>query len=325
MTQIIWLSGNYTETSMPTHMVFVTIYFMLFTIASFLSKDRVGNVIAALLNSFMYLGLMLVPIREFYPNMDGLFSLGLAVFYLIGAYVAYTTERKYIFNTFAFLCLSYLSLAIPLQFNQAWVTIFWAIEALLLLLLSFRLKEEILRILSTIIAGLASFKLLIYDSWALQRFSLDNAADSTRFFSFIGVIIIIYVMSAIYSKNKKLFDNYGSYIKYVATGLAIAATALTTLIFTIEIASSSGLGELKQMWISIAWIIQGLVILVYGFSKQKRTARIIGIVLFGISIFKIFLFDLSMLATLYRIVSFFVLGIILLFAAFIYYKYKEYI
>ncbi|MCK5283133.1 MAG: DUF2339 domain-containing protein [Nanoarchaeota archaeon] len=325
ITQWIWLGSNYLESNMPTHMIFATIYLVLFTIVSFMQREDVTNVITQLLNTFFYLGLMLVPLRKFYPDWDGLFALALAIFYLIAAYIAYNKENKYLFNTFVLLCVSYLALAVPLQLGQGWVTIFWAIEALLLLLLSFRLKEDVLRVFSTIVAGAASFRLLVYDSWALAKFDLYNLIGSTRFFSFIIVIIILYTVSYIYARNKNLFDNYDTYMKYIAIGLSIAATFLTTVIFTIEIMQSSGIGDMKQMWISVAWIIQALIILVYGFTSSKRVARIIGIVIFFISIFKIFLFDLSMLDTIYRIISFFVLGIILLLAAFLYHKYRDYI
>ena len=50
-----------------------------------------------------------------------------------------------------------------------------------------------------------------------------------------------------------------------------------------------------------------------------------GLILFGLAILKVFLYDLSNLEMGYRIVSFIVLGIIALLGAFLYNKYKEYI
>jgi uncharacterized membrane protein len=53
-----------------------------------------------------------------------------------------------------------------------------------------------------------------------------------------------------------------------------------------------------------------------------RTLRMIAMVLFGIAILKIFFYDLSFLETIYRIVSFIGLGIILLTVSYLYQRYR---
>jgi len=50
--------------------------------------------------------------------------------------------------------------------------------------------------------------------------------------------------------------------------------------------------------------------------------RIEAIVLFGVSIVKIFIYDLSFLDTLYRIFSFVGLGVILLVVSYLYQRYR---
>ncbi len=326
LIQYIWLAQNDAITDAPLHILLVCVYLLLFTLASLVQKQDVTNTIMVLLSSFAAFSLNLIVILQYYPDMDGIFALCLAIFYLVIAYAAYGKEKPYSFNTFAFLSLTYLTIAVPLQLNQNWITFSWMLEALLLLLLSFRLRENVIRLLSSVVAGVASIKILFYDSWTLTAFSSSNILESTRFFSFFWGILILYTMAWLYKKNKKLFDeHYKIYTGKVALGIAIVATAFTTIILTLEILSISGEGEVIQMMLSIAWIVQALVLLVYGFASKVRAARIMGIVLFFISIFKIFLFDLSMLETLARIFSFFFLGVILLVAAFLYNKYKEYI
>jgi uncharacterized membrane protein len=49
----------------------------------------------------------------------------------------------------------------------------------------------------------------------------------------------------------------------------------------------------------------------------------VSIVLFGFTILKIFIYDLSFLETLYRIFSFIGLGVILLAVSYLYQKYKD--
>jgi len=59
-----------------------------------------------------------------------------------------------------------------------------------------------------------------------------------------------------------------------------------------------------------------------GLWRRRRAVRILSIGLFGISILKIFTYDLSFLTTLYRIFSFIGLGVILLAVSYAYQRYK---
>jgi uncharacterized membrane protein len=50
---------------------------------------------------------------------------------------------------------------------------------------------------------------------------------------------------------------------------------------------------------------------------------VMALLLLGLTIFKVFLFDLSSLEKLYRIISFIVLGAILLAVSFLYQRYRQ--
>ncbi len=76
-----------------------------------------------------------------------------------------------------------------------------------------------------------------------------------------------------------------------------------------------------QLTLSLTWLAYAVAVLVIGFIKKLRVVRLTGIGLLGLSVLKIFLYDLSYLAQLERIVSFVVLGVILLAASFAYQKY----
>ncbi|MCX6826620.1 MAG: DUF2339 domain-containing protein, partial [candidate division Zixibacteria bacterium] len=82
------------------------------------------------------------------------------------------------------------------------------------------------------------------------------------------------------------------------------------------------LKNLQQLTISGIWLLYSVVIMALGLWRRRRAVRIISIGLFGISILKIFTYDLSFLDTLYRIFSFIGLGIILLAVSYAYHRYK---
>jgi uncharacterized membrane protein len=87
----------------------------------------------------------------------------------------------------------------------------------------------------------------------------------------------------------------------------------------------SKLENLQQMLLSSSWLVVSSILIVIGIWKKIQIIRVTAIILFGASILKIFIYDLSFLETIYRIISFIGLGLILLAASFAYQKYKKFI
>jgi uncharacterized membrane protein len=73
-----------------------------------------------------------------------------------------------------------------------------------------------------------------------------------------------------------------------------------------------------QTAVSALWAVVGLALLSIGLWRDLRNLRIGGLVLFGIALAKLFLYDLSTLSAMSRALSFLGVGLVLLFAAFLY-------
>jgi len=84
----------------------------------------------------------------------------------------------------------------------------------------------------------------------------------------------------------------------------------------------SSLENMKQLCLSGIWLLYSIALMGFGLWKRNRTIRLISIALFGIAILKVFFYDLSFLDTVYRIVSFVALGVILLVVSYLYQRYK---
>jgi uncharacterized membrane protein len=67
-----------------------------------------------------------------------------------------------------------------------------------------------------------------------------------------------------------------------------------------------------QVGLSALWTLYAAVMVAWGFVRSVPAARYAGLGLFGLTILKVFLVDLSELQAVYRIASFFVLGLVLL-------------
>jgi uncharacterized membrane protein len=79
----------------------------------------------------------------------------------------------------------------------------------------------------------------------------------------------------------------------------------------------------QQLSISVVWTIYGGAMLTIGIARRSKLLRVMALALLGLTIFKVFLFDLSSLEKLYRIISFIVLGLILLTVSFLYQRYRQ--
>lgn len=83
------------------------------------------------------------------------------------------------------------------------------------------------------------------------------------------------------------------------------------------------LQNLQQLAISSGWLIYASVLIGLGFWRRVPALRMGAILLAGITVIKIFIYDLAFLETLYRIFSFISLGLILLGVSYIYQRYRS--
>jgi uncharacterized membrane protein len=86
-------------------------------------------------------------------------------------------------------------------------------------------------------------------------------------------------------------------------------------------ASGIGARDLRlalQLSLSLVWAVYGGALLFIGHARQNKTLRLIALALLAATTVKVFFFDLSELDKFYRIVSFIVLGLVLLAVSFLY-------
>ena len=77
-------------------------------------------------------------------------------------------------------------------------------------------------------------------------------------------------------------------------------------------------GQTPQVLLSAFWALVGFGSLLFGLLRDDRRFRIAGLALLTAAVAKVFLFDLSTLESIYRVLSFIALGLLLLAAAFAY-------
>ena len=80
---------------------------------------------------------------------------------------------------------------------------------------------------------------------------------------------------------------------------------------------------IAQMSLSITWGLYAIALLVAGFWRRSRGMRLSALALFGITALKLVIVDLSTLSQIYRIISFFVLGLLMIGASYLYHHIEK--
>lgn len=268
---------------------------------------------------------------KYNDSLLGIFTIVIALLYL-GIYFGI---RKFIdayknFLTFLLLVsLTFITIAIPVQLEGRFLSLAWAIEAFALSYLSTKteyIKIYFSYIIVMIIALISLWVNLIYIGNDITKIPFLNIN------SIIYITSIVVLFGSLWANRK---DKSGINIIFtVILNLFLIGFFLadTSNIFgrLIEKAQSLGQQEKIEKYIYMENLIGSLVVLLYsiilifiGFIKNSKSMRILSLCLFILVIFKVFLFDLSSLIGIYRILSFMVLGVILIGISFIYQKYKN--
>ncbi|MCJ7771521.1 MAG: DUF2339 domain-containing protein, partial [Desulfobacterales bacterium] len=75
--------------------------------------------------------------------------------------------------------------------------------------------------------------------------------------------------------------------------------------------------------VSVLWALFSIGLMVLGFVKNISVLRQCAIGLFAVTMIKVFFVDMANVSTPYRIISFLILGLMLIIASYLYYRFKD--
>ncbi len=142
----------------------------------------------------------------------------------------------------------------------------------------------------------------------------------------IGIRYLTFVFVALL-----LLESFKLIKAFTSNSLFTKATYLALNIIILWIVSSEliswldivGVEQSYKLGLSILWGCYSLSMIAYGIWKNKQFIRVGAIVLFGVTLIKLFFYDISHLNTIAKTIVFVSLGILLLIISFLYNKYKN--
>jgi uncharacterized membrane protein len=157
-------------------LIFAAIFYVVFIVMSLIhnikEKRKFGAVDITILvsNTFLFYGAGMQILNYYHPhvlghprNLQGFFSMFLALFNLVCSWLLYKkfkADKKLVYLMIG-LTLTFATLVAPVQLHGNYITIFWALEGVLLLWLAQKSNIVMYRFASVLITVLMSFSLFM--------------------------------------------------------------------------------------------------------------------------------------------------------------------
>jgi len=320
-----WYSDFYRADELATTVLFATVFFVLFAVLPVVRSWRDGElseleVGIVLVNSLAYLAALR---QMLWP--DNRWALTVAVLALAAAHLAAErmlpekrgTKVRVARILYAGLALTFVTLAIPIRLDGRWITIAWAVQGAVLIWSGLRVRFAAIRW-----AGLVLFA-IVAGRLVLIPIPADTFLLNARFATF-AICVACMALSCYFAATSDEELGEQESMNFVIT--AIVANILAIAALSLEVwdvfgrMPSLGIdrGHAQELALSMLWLVWALGLLGVGLWKKSEAIRWQALVLLGVVIVKVFLFDLSFLEKFYRIVSFLLLGLALMLISFYY-------
>jgi uncharacterized membrane protein len=350
-----WYSTFYDRTQLRLTLGFATLFFAIFAIAPLVARQPenaatvAGGTTALRGNSFVdkltfllvfiNAGVYFLQLYAMYEpvnrNAVAWFALALAAVYIfLGRQMRLRYPDPAAAKTLQLLHLAlaigFITVAIPIRLDAHWITIGWLVEAVVLFWVGDRIHSDFLSAfaIGAVVLGVA--RLLFFDNFHSTTL-IFNARMATH-----GVAIAALAVMA--WQGFKRHDETGE----KAAAIAVVALNLLALIaLSREVADyyarqmadvRPALGRwnpsqwsrfhrveiVRDFTYSAVWMAYGAMLMVVGFWRRSAFVRWLALCLIAVTTIKVFIYDTSQLDRQYRILSFIVLGILLLAISFVY-------
>lgn len=337
-----WYSSFYTRSQLSLTLAFAMLFFAIFAVAPLVtlqpeSESAVfGWVPAALafVNAVVYFLQAYAMIEEVDKTYMAWFALALAGVYIFlsrqaGSRKIAPGSAQVLHLLHLAVALGFITVAIPIRLDAHWITIGWFVEAGVLLWVADRIHSEMLNIfaLGALVLGVA--RLLLIDNFHPTEL-IFNMRMATY-------TVAVAVLGAVAWYAARRTDEASRTVAAIAV---VALNVLSLMALSHEVADYyarqmpvfPGYGQRSPTYASdwrriqierdftysALWMAYGAMLMVVGFFRRSSFVRWQALVLIAATIVKVFVYDVSQLDRGYRIVSFIVLGALLLAISFVY-------
>ena len=226
------------------------------------------------------------------------------------------------------IAVAFITIAIPLKLISQWISLGWLVESAVLLYVSLRTQTNFLRYFAATTLALGIIRLLVFDN-----FRVETLIFNARFATYLVAIAILGGIVA--AADRYASEGERPAIRVAGVLLNVLALIALTLeasdYFTRQIMpfyaahnySYTAIHQIelaRRFSYSLIWLAYGAGLMLFGFKRRSAFVRWQALVLIALTIGKVFLYDVSELQQGYRIISFIVLGAVLMGISYVYHR-----
>ena len=170
--------------------------------------------------------------------------------------------------------------------------------------------------------------------WTAVRMFEPGLLDEFRLFLNGRFLVCLFLVVTVYGCGyavRRFADRCLEDGRALPTVLVAGATFLLLVLLSADawlyaktaLADATEARRSGQMLLSIVWSSYAVAMLVVGFWRRQRPLRLSALALFGIAAIKLGIVDLSFLKGIYRILSFLVIGLLMIGASYLYHRIEK--
>ena len=333
-----WHLNHYSVQKFWPAIIFLNIFYLIYSLMPFAYQfarsvqQQFRGFLIMVPNSFIAFGFSYGMIKE-YAGLEwvSLISVLYAIVFLsMATYLAKAGKQdEEAFTVLLANAALFLIITIPIIVSKHWITIFWALQAATLLWMRRRLDRKNLTGIAYLLLAVSIGKFLRLDYPEVFRLRFDEAYI---FGSYTYLIIERIVTSLVLLLTTAWFavvahrdqitviTKNGSDARFIS----VICGGLLFIILNVETAAffHDYLPAARFAAISVLWAVWSIAMVVVGFRQKSAALRKVSLGLFAITLVKVFLFDMTNISTPYRIVSFIILGLMLVGTSYLYYRFR---
>ncbi|HEY7544561.1 MAG TPA: DUF2339 domain-containing protein, partial [Blastocatellia bacterium] len=307
-----WYIEFYAFEKLWTTIFFLTLFFVIFALLAILynvinrQPTRWLDLILVFLNGAIYFGTAYSLLDDNYRSYLGLFAVMVSAFYLTLGHFTYRRdpEDHLLLYTFLGLAFLFLVLAVPIQFDQHWVTMGWAIEGAVMTWIGLKANDRTSRYAALALFAVALSHWLWIDvsEFAYRAGEVFVPLVNRRALSCVVMILSLAIAAWLYKKSETQIENeersmFRSVYTLGANALAVALLSLdANSYFEQRKAAGQNLEALdnaKHLTFSALWAVYGAMALIVGITRRLTALRMASLGLLAAATLKVLLVDLQ--------------------------------
>mgnify|MGYP001566020855 CR=1 FL=1 len=289
------------------HLGILSISAVIFIIGLLLMKAKdqedVGYLVSGQLINAGFLACLSYPQLRYWGLDQSKISLVLlalaAVYFAVACVYQILTQKKMLVvsNSIAF---ALIAAALFIRNAELGMSFLWSVEMAVLFVLGIYYKERIYRIFSACLGIIIVLRLYMADFHNEHVYQFLGLALPHNVLIFSFVAACFFIMVAMVKDSDRGLSSDERNIFY-GGGPVVGTVLLTSLLLDVVIAK----------WLSLSWTLLGLLLLSAGFFFGNKVYRLCALGVLSVTCCKVVFMDMAGVNTIYKILAFLVLGIVM--------------